>query len=148
MDRGKRGTKRSLLVDAAGLPLGLVVAGANVPDFQLAEATLLAIPVERPDPDETEQHLCADRGCDFDEVHAALFEQGYVPHIPPRGQPLVPVERATGKQPRRWVVERTHGWFNRFRRILVRWEKKAETFLAVLHLAAATLILQRTSLPR
>lgn len=137
-----------MLVDGGGIPLGVAVAGANVPDFQLAEETLLGIAVARPDPDEHVQHLCADRGYDFDEVHAVLFEQGYVPHIPPRGQPLRPVDRSTGKQPRRWVVERTHGWFNRFRRILVRWEKKAENFLAFLHLAAAALVLHRTRLPR
>jgi putative transposase len=126
----------------------VAVAGANVPDFQVAEATLLGIVVERPDPDEHIQHLCADRGYDFDEVHAVVFEQGYVPHIPPRGQPLQPVDRAAGQQPRRWVVERTHAWLNRFRRLLVRWEKKPRNFLALLHLACATLVLQRAGLLR
>lgn len=124
------------------------MAGANHPDFQLAEATVLGIPVERPDPDETAQHLCADKGYDFDEVHAVAFEQGYTLHVPTRGEPTQPLDRSTGKRPRRWVVERSHGWFNRFRRILVRWEKKAQNFLAFLHLAAAALTLQQIRLPR
>ena len=60
-DRSKRGTKRSLLVDEHGVPLGLVVSGANTPDGRLLEATLTSGPVERPDPTETPQHMCLDK---------------------------------------------------------------------------------------
>ena len=64
-DRGKAGTKRSLLVDGEGGPLSIVVAGANVHDAKLLEATLDAIVVERPQPTEEEpQHLCLDKGYD------------------------------------------------------------------------------------
>ena len=65
-DRGKNGVKRSLLVEASGGPLGVVVAGANVPDFKLLEATLDAIVVERPSPSQegAPQHLCLDKGYD------------------------------------------------------------------------------------
>ena len=49
-DRGKNGVKRSLLVEAAGGPLAMVIAGANIPDFKLLEATLEAIVIERPEP--------------------------------------------------------------------------------------------------
>ena len=60
-DRGKVGTKRSLLVNEQGLPLGIVVSGANTPDGRLLAATLDALPIERPDPATTDQHLCLDK---------------------------------------------------------------------------------------
>jgi len=60
-DRGKLGTKRSLLTDGRGLPLGLAVAGANVIDFKLLEQTLDATVVPRPEPTAAQpQHLCLD----------------------------------------------------------------------------------------
>ena len=48
-----------------------------------------------------------------------------------------PPEKTGGFKARRWVVERTHSWMNRFRRILIRWEKRPDTYLAMLHLACA-----------
>lgn len=81
-DRAKRGTKRSLLVDEHGMPLGLVVSGANTPDRQLLRATLTSGPAERPDPAETPQHLCLDKGYS-DAPSAAIAEaQGYTLHVP------------------------------------------------------------------
>jgi putative transposase len=62
-DRAKVGVKRSLLVEATGGPLSVVIAGANVPDFKLLEATFDAIVIERPEPTEqAPQHLCLDKG--------------------------------------------------------------------------------------
>ncbi len=61
-DRGKPGTKKSVLVEGDGGPLGAVIAGANVPDFKLLDETIRAVVVERPDPEEVEQHLCLDAG--------------------------------------------------------------------------------------
>ena len=63
-DRGKKGVKRSLLVEAAGGPLSVVIAGANVPDFKLLEATLEAIVVARPEPTEEASTVCLDKGYD------------------------------------------------------------------------------------
>ncbi len=81
-DRSKRGTKRSLLVDEHGVPLGLVVSGANTPDGQLLEATLTSVPVERPDPTETPQHLCLDKA--YSDAPSAIVADahGYVLHVP------------------------------------------------------------------
>ena len=63
-DRGKNGTKKSLLVERQGGPLAVVIAGANVHDAKLLAATLEALVVERPAPtDERPQHLCLDKGC-------------------------------------------------------------------------------------
>src|SRR5215212_11655927 len=72
-DRGKNGLKRSLLVEAAGGPLAMVIAGANIPDFKLLEATLEAIVIERSEPSEAApQHLCLDKGYDKDPVREVL----------------------------------------------------------------------------
>ena len=81
-DRGKTGTKRSLLVNEQGLPLGLVVSGANTPDGKLLETTLLAMPVERPDAEEVEQHLSLDKGYSGEPCATIAENQGYILHVP------------------------------------------------------------------
>src|SRR5712692_11767516 len=81
-DRSKRGTKRSLLVDEHGVPLGLVVSGANTPDGQLLEATLTSGLVERPDPTETPQHLSLDKAYSDAPSAAIVQAYGYVLHVP------------------------------------------------------------------
>ncbi len=139
-DRGKRGTKRSLLTDAAGVPLGLVVAGANRNDFKLTRATLESIAPPRPAPTpEAPQGLCLDKGYDFQEVRDLLDEFGFTAHIRARGEETQAIKREAGYQARRWVVERTHSWMNRFRRILIRWEQQAANYLGLLHLVCACL---------
>jgi transposase len=82
------------------------------------------------------QGLCLDRGYDYDEVRALAPEFGFTCHIRSRGEERA-LKREAGFRARRWVVERTHSWLHRFRRILVRWEKRADTYLAMLHLACA-----------
>jgi putative transposase len=139
-DRGKCGTKRSLLTDAAGIPVGLVVDGANRNDFKLARATLESIPVERPEPTrEQPQGMCLDKGYDYQEVEDLLEEFGFTAHIRRRGEDAQAIKRQAGHKARRWVVERTHSWMNRFRRILIRWEKKPDNYLGLLHLVCAFL---------
>jgi putative transposase len=81
-DRGKLGTKRSLLVDEQGVPLGLVVSGANTPDGRLLDATLHAVPIERPDPATTEQHLCLDKGYSGEPCARVAKDAGYIVHVP------------------------------------------------------------------
>lgn len=136
-DRGKKGTKRSLLPDGQGIPLAIVAAGANRHDKVLLAATLDGLVVARPAPsEEARQHLSLDRGYDYDTSREEAASRGYEVHIPPpRGQ-----ERcqpyAEGSRPRRWVVERTQSWLNRSRRLLVRWEKEGGELLVLLHLPA------------
>ena len=81
-DRAKGGTKRSLVVDERGVPLGVVVSGANTPDGQLLEATLASMPIERPDPQTTEQNLCLDKA--YSDAPSADVTQahGYEIHVP------------------------------------------------------------------
>jgi putative transposase len=81
-DRGKTGTKRSLLVNEQGLPLGLVVSGANTPDGKLLKTTLLAMPVTRPDTEEVEQHLSLDKGYSGEPCATIAENLGYILHVP------------------------------------------------------------------
>ena len=125
-----------MLTEGHGVPVGLAIDGANRHDMKLARATLESIVVARPAPsDERPQGMCLDKGYDFDEVRAVLQEFGFTAHIRSRGEEAQELARAAGKRARRWVVERSHSWLNRFRRLLVRCEKRADIHLAMLHLA-------------
>ena len=137
-DRAKGGTKRSLLTEAQGIPVGLVVAGANINDFKLARETIESIPIKRPRPKrEQPQNLCLDKGYDYAEIYSLVREFRFTGHIRARGEEAKAIKKRAGFRARRWVVERTHSWMNRFRRILVRWEKRSDTYVAMLHLALA-----------
>lgn len=146
-DRAKGGVKRSLLTEGHGVPLGVSVDGANRNDMKLVRATLESIVVERPEPtDEQPQGMCLDKGYDYDEVRDILREFGFTAHIRSRGEEAKELVREAGQRARRWVVERSHSWMNRFRRILVRWEKKPEHYLAFLHFACALIAFRAAGL--
>jgi transposase len=135
-DRAKDGTKRCLLTEASGLPIGLAVDGANRNDFKMVRETLENIVVKRPRPTAQHRHgMCMDKGFDYPEVYALLREFRFTDHVRSRGEEAQRLKRRAGYKARRWVVERTHSWMNRFRRILVRWEKRADTYIAMLHFA-------------
>jgi transposase len=68
-------------------------------------------------------------------VYELLDEYGLSPHIRSRGEEKKALEREAGFLARRWVVERTHSWLNRFRGLLIRWSKKPENHRALLQLA-------------
>src|SRR5690242_18202996 len=86
-DRSKQGTKRSRLVEASGVPVGLCVAGANQNDFKLLAETLQSLPRPRPEPRaEAPQHLCLDKGYDYEEVRVVASACGFVAHIRARGE--------------------------------------------------------------
>jgi transposase len=126
-----------VLTDAAGVPLGVAVAGANVHDQKLVLETLGSIPVRRPQPrPRKRQHLCADKGYDAQVVRTTATRRHYIVHIPRKGEAASIRHRRKGRA-RRWVVERTHSWTNRARRLLIRWEKKAANYLGFLHLQFA-----------
>jgi putative transposase len=130
------------------VPIGLAVEGANRNDFKMARATLESIPVERPQPTADQpQGLCLDKGYDYDEVRELAAEFRYTAHIRARGEETQAIKREAGYKARRWVVERTHSWMNRFRAILIRWEKKPANYLGLLHLACALITYHCLSLP-
>ena len=123
------------------------MAGANRPDGKLAAETLDSIPVERPEPTPDDpQGLCLDKAYVGDEVAALAREFGFTLHIPPKGKEAQRVKKRARAKARRWVVERTHSWMNRFRGILIRWNKKPENYIALLHLAFAFIIYGRMGL--
>jgi putative transposase len=124
-------------VEGNGIPVGLAVDGANRPDMKMVRETLAGIPVERPAPGEGEQNLCRDKGYAYDEVRDAVREFGFTAHIPAKGKEAQRVKREARHKARRWVVERAHSWMNRFRGILIRWSKKPENYIAMLHFALA-----------
>jgi putative transposase len=120
------------------VPVGLAVEGANRNDMKMVEATVASIPVERPEPTpEQPQGMCMDKGYDYDEVRQIVEEFGFTAHIKARGEEAKEIKRKAGFKARRWVVERTHSWMNQFRGILIRWCKKPENYIAMLHFAFA-----------
>ena len=146
-DRGKQGVKRSLLTEAAGIPIAIAIDGANRHDMKMVRSTLDGIMAERPEPTaEMPQGICLDKGYDFDEVRDIVKEFGFTAHIRARGEEAKAIKQEAGFKARRWVVERTHSWMNRFRRILVRREKLPETFIAMLHLACGIITWRATGL--
>ncbi len=146
-DRGKRGVKRSLLTEAQGIPVGLVVDGANRHDMKLVRATVDSVAVPRPAPTpESPQGLCLDQGYDFAEVRRTRDDFGFTAHIRSRGEEAQAIKREAGFKARRWVVERTHSWLDRFRRILVRWDKSPDNYIAFLHFACAFIALRAAGL--
>jgi transposase len=120
------------------VPVGLAVEGANRNDMKMVGETLASIPVERPEPTPGQpQGLCMDKGYDYEEVRQIVEEFGFTAHIKARGEEAKEIKRKAGFKARRWVVERTHSWMNRFRGILIRWCKKPENYIAMLHFAFA-----------
>jgi putative transposase len=142
-DRAKNGTKRSVIVDAQGGPLGVALGGANVHDSKLLEATIEAIVVDRPDPKDVEQHLCLDKGYDNPTSDAAVTRHEYIGHTS-RVRPDAHGPRRPGRRKaRRWVVERTHAWLSKCRALLVRYDKKAINYLRLLRLACSLIWFRR-----
>lgn len=117
-----------LLVDARGVPLSIIVTGANRHDITQLAPTLDAIVAARPAvAARVPQHLCADRAFVGAAAEQDMLDRDYVPHVRPRGEERT--QRAQGKRPRRWVVEVAHSWFARFRKLLVRYEKTHRSYL-------------------
>ena len=105
--------------------------------MRLVEETLASVPIEVPDVADGVQNLCLDKGYDYEDVRQTVDEYGYTAHIKSRGEEESERREAPDYRARRWVVERTHSWMNRFRRLLIRWEKKVGNYLGLLHLSCA-----------
>ena len=141
-DRGKAGSKIHLLVDERGAPLAVYVSGANQHDKWLADELIISIVVKRPT---SQQHLCADKGYDYPDVHAFAIAEQYIVHIKHRRRrgepPETPLPEGAPRHPaRRWVVERTLGWLAKRRSLRTRWCKKSENWLAFIMFACATVL--------
>ena len=120
----KGAVKRSQLTEVQTFPFGHSVPAppGHRHDMKLVRATVdsVAAPRPAPSPDQP-QGMCLDKGYDFDEVRRTLEEFGFTAHIRSRGEEAKAIKREAGFKARRWVVERTHSWLNRFRRIGASW---------------------------
>jgi putative transposase len=133
------------LTEGNGLPLAVVISGANVHDVRLLAETLDNMVIFRPMPtEENPQNLCLDAGFTGHSETAAC--RGYIPHIRHRGEEKLDIERNTDFKARRWVVEVCHSFLNRFRKLLVRFEKKSINYLGLIEMAFATIV-WRKSIP-
>ena len=115
--------------------MSIVVTGANRHDVTQVEAVLdnLVLRV----PKKVVRNLCADAGYTGEDARKAMVSRGFIPHVRPRGEEKKKIK--AGYKARRWVVEVAHSWFNRFRKVLVRYEKKSANYVALCHLAAAVI---------
>ena len=136
-DRGKKGSKRHLPVDERGVPLSIVVTWANRHDVtRLGRLPDLA-EVERPYIFDTPRHLCLDKGYAGEPALEAVVIGGFIPHVRGRNGENPGSEENPGGKARRWVVEAAHSWMNRFRKLLVRFEKLNESCLDLLMFACS-----------
>lgn len=123
------------------------MTGANRHDVSHLEAVLKAIMVKRPTPPQRRHKpLCADAGYTGAPALQTIEAYGYIPHVKGRGQEAREIRHYPHKRARRWVVELAHSWFNRFRKLLVRYEKLERSFLALNHLAAAIIAFRKVPL--
>ena len=123
------------MVERQGIPLAVTQSGANAHDPSMLEATADAIrPIKRPRgrPRKRPAKLHADKGYDYPRCRAALRRRHITPRIARRG-----IERSDRLGRHRWVVERTLSWLNRFRRLKVRYERRADIHQAFLSLGCA-----------
>ena len=129
-DRAKLGSKRHLICDARGVPLAIQLTGANRNDSQQALALVDAIPGlqgERGHPRHRPDCVLGDRGYDAELIRRGLRVRHIVPFLAKRN-----TEHGSGLGRWRWVVERTFAWLNQFRRLRVRYEKRADIHEAFL----------------
>jgi len=120
------------------------VTAANVNDGKRIDQVLSAIVVKRErTPMRRNKHLCADAGYRSAEALRIIDKHGYIAHVVDRRKEAAVKRRQPWKKARRWVVEVCHSWFNRFRKLLVRYEKLERSFVALNHLAAAIIAFRK-----
>lgn len=141
-DRSKPGMKRHLVVDARGMPLGVVLTGANAHDSTKLTATLDAIPLirsgRRGRPLRRPDKLHADKGYAYRRCRRECQVRGIVPRIARRG-----IESSQRLGRKRWVVERALAWLAQFRRLAIRYERRADIHLVFTTLACALVTLNQ-----
>ncbi len=123
------------------------MTAANVNDGKRIDEVLSAIMVQGKQTDHRRnKHLCADAGYRSEECRRIIDEHEYIAHIVDRREETEIKRRDPKKKARRWVVEVCHSWFNRFRKLLVRYEKLERSFLGLNHLAAAIIAFRKVPL--
>ena len=144
-DRSKLGTKRHILTDKKGIPLSVIITSANTHDVTVAIETVDSMVIKRPSSSSKPKHkqkqnLCVDKAYHSKEIEQEIIKRGYIPHIRYRREEQI----FRRKHPlRRWVVERTNSWHNRFRKLFTRYEKKDENYLCLVQLANSIIVYRR-----
>ena len=155
-DRSKLGTKGHILTDKNGIPLSVVISSANSHDIKLVTDVMDNVVVKRSSSStkcnssrkRKLQHLCLDKAYNSKTVKQAIIKRGYVLHIPyksNRGEKIKSIcqkKYPTAKN-KRWVVERTNSWHNRFRKLYTRYEKKAENYLGLVQFSCCIIIYKK-----
>jgi transposase len=141
VDRGRRGSKHHLLVEASGIPLACSLTGGNRNDVTQLIPLLDAVPavggrVGRPR--RRPKRLTADRGYDHDSYRRLVRQRGVTPEIARRQS-----EHGSGLGRVRWIVERTFAWLHHFKRLLVRYDRRAEIHHAFLALGCCLVCFRR-----
>jgi transposase len=141
VDRGRAGSKHHLITDAKGIPLACLLTAANRPDVTQLLPLVEAIPPvrgKRGRPRRRPDTLLADRGYDSQPHQQALRARGIRPIIPRRR-----TEHGSGLGRQRWVVERTLSWLHQYRRLRIRYERRADIHQAFLSLACSLIFLKQ-----
>ncbi len=131
-DRSKLGSKRHILTDKYGIPLSVIITSANTHDVTVAIDTVDSMVLKRSSSqlnDRKKQNLCLDKAYHSKEVEQEIINRGYIPHIRHRREEEKLFHRT--HPARRWVVERTNSWHNRFRKLFTRYEKRMRTILVL-----------------
>jgi putative transposase len=145
-DRSKLGSKRHIITDKNGIPLSTFITSANTHDVTVATNTIDNIVIKRQsssshNKSKHKQNLCLDKAYHSKEVEQEIIKRGYNPHIRHRREEIIFCRK---KHPaRRWVVERTNSWHNRFRKLFTRYEKKDKNYLGLVQLANSLIVYRR-----
>ena len=161
-DRSKLGTKRHILTDKEGIPLSAVISSASTHDIKLVidmvdnsvikkPVIVIQTEIKKKGKKEKLQHLCLDKAYNSTQEEQELIRRGYVLQLVPKERGVKKrSEVKTETQPslnrkkhsaKRWVVERTNSWHNRFRKLFTRYEKKAENYLGLVQFSCFTMII-------
>jgi transposase len=156
-DRSKLGTKRHVLTDKKGIPLSTIITSASIHDIKVVTDVLDNAVLKRPSESSFTKkkrkmmhyHLCLDRAYKSKFIEQEIIKRSYVPHIPykrKRGQTKEEKtcqKRNSSSKDKRWVVERTNSWHNRFRKLFTRYEKKVENYLGLVQLSCSIIIYRK-----
>jgi len=157
-DRSKLGTKRHILTDKKGIPLSVIISSANTNDIKLVTDVVDNAVIRRPSSKyrkgrtTVQQHLCLDKGYNSEHKEQELIKRGYVLHIPIKKKKkgtnnekdiTRPIFNIKKYSPKRWVVERTNSWHNRFRKLFTRYEKKSQNYLGLVQLSCCIIIYRK-----
>jgi transposase len=163
-DRSKLGTKRHILTDKKGIPISAIISSASTHDIKLVTNVVDNRVIKRLPSYKTKkigrrrknQHLCLDKAYNSKQEEQELVKRGYVLHIPAKRkrdknekkkeEDKITVQHCLNRKKysaKRWVVERTNSWHNRFRKLFTRYEKKSENYLGLVQLSCGMIIYRK-----